>query len=101
MHFTGRSPSVLLAEVHSSSGGEKSSLVLKQGKCTVVRHMGESWLPITQLHGQVLQLTVNSGYSAFATASSRSEASTGTGGSYLVPENTLFLASVQKRISKF
>lgn len=101
MSFTGRSPSVLLAEVHGSSGGEKSSLVLKQGKCTVVKQMSESCLPITQLHGQVLQPTVNFGYSAFARVSSRFEASTGTGESYLVTENMLFLGSMQRRISKF
>lgn len=48
-------------------------------KCTVVKHMSESRLTITQLHRQVLQPTVNSDCSAFAGVSSSFEASMGTG----------------------
>lgn len=79
MSFTGKGPSVLLAEVHSSSRGEKSSSVLKQGKCRAVKHTSESWVTITQLHRQVLQPTVNSDYSAFARVYSSFEATIGTG----------------------
>lgn len=92
MSFTGRGPSVLLAEVHSSSRGEKSSLVLEQGKCTVVKHMSESWFN----HHPAAEAG-NSDYSAFAGVSSRFEASTGTGESYLVPENILFFEFCEEK----